>query len=55
MLDHFSAVDQSLHALQYKETDSRKVKVAAHVDMTPSSMKKDFSSLKRRIPGSRKI
>ena len=55
ILDHFSAVDQSLHALQNKETDSCKVKAAAHADMTPSSMKKDFSSLKRRIPGSRKI
>ena len=41
ILDHFSAVNQSSHALQNEETDSRKVKAASHADMTPSTMKKD--------------
>ena len=44
ILDHFSAIDQSLHDIA---KDSHKGKAVVHADMTPSSMKKDFSAFKK--------
>lgn len=48
LLDHFSSVNQALSDLKNKSVGSeQKVRAVIHADLTPSSMKKDFTVFKK--------
>ena len=55
LLNYFSEIEQSLHDIQHNDSGENVRKNTIHVDVLPSSMKKDFSALKRLTTGSGKI